>query len=99
VNDEDGVSSLWEYLLGGKMWIGFLKGVNGFNAMEVVDVERRTSGSWLTTIMLGFSVLVLTTGWAPRFASSPPRTASSSPPRPPHHHLLNHLLFLRRPSI
>ena len=41
-----------------------LKGINGFNASEVLDVERQTSGSWMTTISLGFTVLVLTTGCA-----------------------------------
>ena len=72
MNDEDGAGSLWEYVVGGGLWIGFLKGINAFNALEVLDVQRRTSGSWITTIMLGFPVLVLITGytavpieWAP----------------------------------
>jgi len=40
-----------------------LKGLNAFNTGEVVEVPRRSSGSWLTSLALGFTVLVLVTGY------------------------------------
>lgn len=62
--EEGNHSNFLTLILNGAFFVAMLKGINGFNASEVLDVERKTSGSWMTTISLGFTVLVLTTGCA-----------------------------------
>ena len=55
--------SLWEFV--NQVPTAMLKGINSFNGSgEVFDVERKTSGSWITTVALGFTVLVLLTAYS-----------------------------------
>ena len=61
--ENGGHENLWSFALEGGLPLAVLKGLNSFTAFEVLDVPRKTSGSWLTTLSLGFTVLVLTTGY------------------------------------
>ena len=53
---------LWEFVTGGHLFKSIFKGMHAFTQGEV-DVENRTSGSWLTQFFVGFTVLVMTTGY------------------------------------
>ncbi|KAL3907396.1 MAG: hypothetical protein SGPRY_010185, partial [Prymnesium sp.] len=53
--------SLRQFLLSSP--VSMLKGLHAFNIGEVADAEIGTSGSWLTNVMVGFTVLVMVTGY------------------------------------
>ena len=60
---QDGqVQSVWECLMGGSFVVAILKGVHAFSQGEVA-VDVKTSGVWLTQFVLGFTVLVMVTGY------------------------------------
>lgn len=42
--------------------VSMLKGLHAFK-IEVADAEIETLGSWLTNVMVGFTVLVMVTGY------------------------------------
>lgn len=55
--------NLWHFVVNGGLPMAMLKGITAFNLNEVAEVPRKTSGSWLTTFALGFSTIVLLTGY------------------------------------
>merc|ERR1719484_321326 len=54
--------SIWEFVMGGNFVTSIFRGMQAFSQGQV-DVETKTTGSWMTQFFVGFTTLVMVTAY------------------------------------